>query len=253
MLNEKEWLSINEILLELYKHEDLIVFSKNIMRSLRKLISYTKGCFILLDEEQNTVKEKVCFVGFDNKAQKNYIEKYYDKDYIKTLYDFVSETNAYRDTDILNKNARESTDFYLNFLKPEQSIFGCGIMIVRNDRIICEINLFRDEESGDFDERDMFILNIFKNHLENIVCRLIDYDKNSSPFGNGIKKAVSKYELTTREAQVLELICSGESNQNIADILSISVSTVKKHIYNLFDKISVQSRGQLISVIIELK
>jgi hypothetical protein len=62
MLNEKEWLSINEILLELYKHEDLIVFSKNIMRSLRKHISYTKGCFILLDEEQNTVKEKVCFV-----------------------------------------------------------------------------------------------------------------------------------------------------------------------------------------------
>ncbi len=253
MLNEKEWLVINEILLELYELEDLIVFSKNIMRSLRKLISYTKGCFILLDEEQNTVKEKVCFVGFDNIAQKNYIEKYYDKDYIKTLYDFVSETNVYRDTDILNKTARESTDFYISFLKPEKSTFGCGVMIVRNDMIICEINLFRDEESGNFDERDMFILNIFKDHLENIVCRLINYDEHNSPFGDGIKKTVSKYELTTREAQVLELICRGESNQNIADILSISVSTVKKHIYNLFAKISVQSRGQLISAVIELK
>ncbi|HSM58342.1 MAG TPA: LuxR C-terminal-related transcriptional regulator, partial [Candidatus Sulfomarinibacteraceae bacterium] len=50
--------------------------------------------------------------------------------------------------------------------------------------------------------------------------------------------------LTPRELEVLQLICDGHSNQAIADRLTITVSTVKKHAGNIYGKLGVSSRAQ---------
>ena len=52
--------------------------------------------------------------------------------------------------------------------------------------------------------------------------------------------------LSERELEVLRLLVSGASNQEIADQLFIGVSTVKKHVNHIFDKLSVESRTQAI-------
>ncbi len=53
-------------------------------------------------------------------------------------------------------------------------------------------------------------------------------------------------ELTERESEVLELIASGENNQEIADQLYISPKTVSNHISNIFNKLQVADRAQAI-------
>ncbi|MEO8393430.1 MAG: LuxR C-terminal-related transcriptional regulator, partial [Chloroflexota bacterium] len=50
--------------------------------------------------------------------------------------------------------------------------------------------------------------------------------------------------LSDRELEVLHLIAAGASNQEIADQLVIGMSTVKKHINHIFDKLGVKSRAQ---------
>jgi LuxR family transcriptional regulator, maltose regulon positive regulatory protein len=50
--------------------------------------------------------------------------------------------------------------------------------------------------------------------------------------------------LTERELEILHLIAEGLSNQAIAERLIIAVSTVKRHINNLFGKLAVESRTQ---------
>lgn len=54
-----------------------------------------------------------------------------------------------------------------------------------------------------------------------------------------------EYNLTNREAEITVMITDGLSNQEIADTLVISYGTVKTHIYNIFKKLSVTSRGQI--------
>jgi LuxR family maltose regulon positive regulatory protein len=53
--------------------------------------------------------------------------------------------------------------------------------------------------------------------------------------------------LTQREQEVLRLLATGASNQEIADALVISIATVKKHVSNLLGKLGVSSRTQAIA------
>jgi LuxR family maltose regulon positive regulatory protein len=52
--------------------------------------------------------------------------------------------------------------------------------------------------------------------------------------------------LTRREREVLRLLLEGTSNREIARRLTLSVSTVKRHVYNLCSKLDVHSRSQVI-------
>lgn len=56
----------------------------------------------------------------------------------------------------------------------------------------------------------------------------------------------SQYGLTRREAEVLIMAAKGYNNQQIADELYIGVSTVKSHVGNIFSKLSVSSRAELL-------
>lgn len=49
--------------------------------------------------------------------------------------------------------------------------------------------------------------------------------------------------LTPRAAEVLLWVAQGKTNSDIATILSISESTVKKHVLEVFDKLGVETRS----------
>ena len=49
--------------------------------------------------------------------------------------------------------------------------------------------------------------------------------------------------LTPREGEVLSLIATGKSNQQIADELVLSLRTVERHITNLYGKIGAHGKA----------
>jgi DNA-binding CsgD family transcriptional regulator len=54
-----------------------------------------------------------------------------------------------------------------------------------------------------------------------------------------------KYGLSKREQEIFVLMLEGKSNKEIGEALFISVKTVKNHIYNIFQKLGVNSRIKL--------
>jgi len=59
-----------------------------------------------------------------------------------------------------------------------------------------------------------------------------------------------KHELTPRQIEIIVLIVGGSTNREISDALHITEGTVKAHVYNIFKKTEVSSRGQLIGKIL---
>lgn len=57
--------------------------------------------------------------------------------------------------------------------------------------------------------------------------------------------------LTEREAEVLEAIAGGQSNNEVADALHMSYGTVKTHVSHLLTKLDCRDRAQLVMVAYE--
>ena len=60
------------------------------------------------------------------------------------------------------------------------------------------------------------------------------------------KALISQFELSKRELEILSLLSQGHSNQEIAAKLFVSLSTVKTHNQNLFEKLDVKRRIQAV-------
>ena len=60
------------------------------------------------------------------------------------------------------------------------------------------------------------------------------------------EKALASTDISSRELEVLEMVARGMSNQEIADTLFLSLSTIKTHISNLFFKLEVTRRTQAV-------
>lgn len=60
----------------------------------------------------------------------------------------------------------------------------------------------------------------------------------------------SRYRISRREREVVELLLQGKTYKEIQDVLFISLSTVKNHAYNIYQKLGVGSRGQLVNLVL---
>lgn len=56
------------------------------------------------------------------------------------------------------------------------------------------------------------------------------------------------YKLSPREHEILRLIAGGMSYSQVADHLTISMSTVKFHVSNMLDKFGVETRNEAIAI-----
>jgi DNA-binding CsgD family transcriptional regulator len=68
-------------------------------------------------------------------------------------------------------------------------------------------------------------------------------------FMNGFEFNQSAFDelgLSKRELEVLQLMATGLSNQEVADQLFVSLNTIKTHISRLFEKLDVKRRTQAI-------
>ncbi|MEL6864003.1 MAG: response regulator transcription factor [Bacteroidota bacterium] len=61
------------------------------------------------------------------------------------------------------------------------------------------------------------------------------------------RKAPNREQLTSREQQIVQAIVDGLSYKMIANRLNISFETVKQHIKNIYKKLQINSKAELIS------
>jgi len=88
------------------------------------------------------------------------------------------------------------------------------------------------EKRGGISDRDVRILELLTPHLVQLYRRA------------AARRAAASHAdgLTPREYEIMSLVGSGNTNQEIARILWVSPNTVRKHLENVFEKLGVSNR-----------
>jgi DNA-binding CsgD family transcriptional regulator/GAF domain-containing protein len=107
------------------------------------------------------------------------------------------------------------------------------------------------EKEEHLKEAEVYLTTLLNFSLERIKKLVIG--NNSEPVLSSEKESKELLEcLTKREKEVLKQLIQGRSNREIANNLFISVHTVKNHISNIFQKLGVTDRSQLIAMVYKL-
>jgi signal transduction histidine kinase/DNA-binding NarL/FixJ family response regulator len=72
-------------------------------------------------------------------------------------------------------------------------------------------------------------------------------EQSTQPTQDKFVENCIKYNLTLREKEIVQLIAKGKSQKEIAETLFISDNTVKTHTRNIFEKVAVTSKVELLS------
>jgi len=86
-------------------------------------------------------------------------------------------------------------------------------------------------------------LKLSKPKINTVVIEKEVFIKNNENFIPN-ESLISELSLSKRELEILNLISRGNSNEEIAEKLYISLSTVKSHNQNIFQKLDVKRRTQ---------
>jgi len=92
--------------------------------------------------------------------------------------------------------------------------------------------------------------------LENIEQHLIDIQDGKPPLSPAIASRIINYfntpskknldyKLTPKETEVLRLLIEGDSYKSIASDLNISINSLRYHVKNIYKKLHVNARSQL--------
>jgi DNA-binding NarL/FixJ family response regulator len=125
--------------------------------------------------------------------------------------------------------------FLANHVDPSASVFALSLISMLGIVVIVAL-LLGDRPAG---LRPIFFS---LSHPADFLDRAASIDESC-------KQLAEQHGLTTRELEILILICNGRSKGYIADTLYISENTVKAHTKNVYAKLSVHSKEDLMKLL----
>jgi len=94
-----------------------------------------------------------------------------------------------------------------------------------------------------------FILLYFAGDLPLIFLTKSHLERNTLQIKNNIvplEELFQRYGISIREKDIIIKISEGKTNKEISEELFISIQTVKDHNYNIYKKVEVKNRVQLV-------
>jgi len=217
-------MSIRKIYTLIFLSISSLVFSKNI--SPDKFVKTThNSSFYNLEKVNYEFKKDL----FDRSIQKN---KTNQKD--TTLFIKLDSIKQLHQNKLLQKDVLKNTSYYTNFLRDLKN------STISSDQYIFLENELLKISVVNTDKKFRFISMIAILLFISIVLIILYILKTTK------KKVSTVVDLTKQEIAIKELIIHGKTNKEIANELHISLNTVKTHISNIYQKLNISNRRDLI-------
>lgn len=236
-----DWLILNEIIYKIYTTEDIDEMRKNFLLQLKMVIDFDSADFYLSDDNQK-MNNPITY-----NCDMPIAELYDEIDYSRGIL-YGGRSMVYRETDIITDENRTKTEYYQKVYKPNNWHYALQMIMARNKKFIGVVTLYRTIGKEDFKYDDVFILDMLKEHMS----YRLDKEKTQLYHNMQVVKlgqVKEKYGLTLREEEIVGAVVGGKSNEEIAEEFVISLNTLKKHLMNIYRKMEINSKTQLLLII----
>lgn len=188
-----------------------------------------------------------------------------EQDYIRSFFDYYAdiglpeyniycgkaENSGFLFSRVIDWAAFPDTPFkreYLSPLKLKYSWGFCFFDLLGKYRVVFSLDRTRDEPFSEIEQtRFNLALPILNNMHRNFFYRGVDARPQ-----DGVNQGTwHRFGLTTREEEIASLLCQGMTAQSISSTLYISITTVYKHIANIFKKTNVNNQRELILILLD--
>ncbi len=230
-----------DILFNKIKNFELFILSKN------DTIFFNKGKKLFAKQTSNSIanrewkKLKKFEARYENLTSdfdpKQYLieTKGYVKDSLQILLVKLIGIKRLDDQNLLEKDVRKNPDYYTSLLKE-----------LKSSELDPSTYVYLENKLRFIDQKIIskkYNISIWINGIAFLIIVLLSFI-----YIRSVKKQKKTKEtpLSNQEKVIKDLIISGKSNKEIANELFISLSTVKTHITNIYNKLNISSRQDLL-------
>lgn len=261
------WIGITNMIYSIHSSDDANEMCKIFLKQLRWLIPFDRALFSLASKDKEGMIQRPVYVNFEESYIDMYMNNYNKYDYVTGLK-FGNSSMVYRESDIMDESVWLNSYFCNEFCKPNKIKFIANTILSYNNRFCGNFSLYRNSDTinaRDYSTRDIFILNLLKDHLSMSIVRLdgeiaakkmIEKNRETNTKNNiindgkyTVKECTDEFHLTAKEQEILRLLVSGVSTEQICEQLFITLNTLKKHNLSIYKKMGINNRIQLFKII----
>jgi DNA-binding CsgD family transcriptional regulator len=239
---------LSHIIYTIYNTENIDHMRLEILKLLRYAVPFDTANFFLVesdaDNKQMLTRPINVNTLINSKVEgvlKDYMEKCSELDCTHWVC-AANKNRAYRTTDYLSEATLENTDYYKEMFSPYDVHYGAQLVLAYNNTCVGLLTCFRSKKAPNFLDKEIFYFDCLKEHLS---IRLYQSAIQNKTSGYHSAEYIKKYNLTQKESEILVLLFEGLTNESISEKLFISGNTLRKHMYNIFNKLGIKHRWEL--------
>lgn len=239
-----DFLAINELIYQIYTSKDGQQLKERFLENLRRIIPYSYASIMMVKEEKSRlcVYDPYCVPSDFTQFEIDY-SKYEAIDHTDWVLQ-SSETVIIRESAIMPDSKRLATPIYRQYYDKYKIYDTLQMSIVYSNKPIAFLTLYRTKSDGAFTDDDSFYLHALRKHL-NYAFYTAYASEESHQHRNSILELTERFGLTRRESEILGMIFSDKDNYDMACALGITNHTLQKHLQNIYKKMNVSGRIEL--------
>jgi len=215
-------------------------FDEIVLSRLRELIPAVDASYVEIDRRRHQVVDGRDSTWVEGGFSDELYFTYAHQCPQRVHRDRTGDPSALRVGDLTNERQWHELGLYRECFLPLHIDHPLEIALsapVGRERTIA---LWHEGGGRDFSDRERAILELVRPHLGQRL-ELAELRRRVTV------EAIDGAELTSREREIVGLVAGGKTNAEIAAVLWIAPSTVKKHLENVYEKLGVPGRAAAVA------
>ncbi len=242
-IERNEYLIIMDMIYNIYNIQVFEEMKQTLLKQLKILIPFAGASVLMIDDKLH-LKEPVCYPEEFEAMERKYME-IEELDYCRWIT-INGESQVIRDSDLLPEEKRIASLVYQECFQPAQIHYCLDLSLAYDKKQLGIITLYRRKMDGDFTDKDMFYLDSLKKHLNIRFYQEVCGNRSVLIAPQQITRLAVSYRLTNKEIEVLTLLFEDRNYNEAAQQLCISSHTLKKHVQNIYKKLGISSKWELL-------